>query len=453
MLRPGGSVLVAVSGGADSVALLHILHDLRQSLHIRLSVAHLNHSLRGRESDADAEFVLGLAEELGLRCAVEKVDIRARAEEDKLSLEETGREARRGFLRRVAKTECCGSIATGHHADDQAETVLIRLIRGAGVRGLAAMSPVSPEGIVRPLFECRREELRRHLRENGISYREDSSNLDRSHLRNRVRHDLIPVLEKEFNPSIVRLLCRTSQNMAEVENLLSSLADDALQQTLNGSNENTMSLDSEGLRTYDEVTWRYVFQGVYKTLTGDLQALSHTHLQALVDLVGRRPTGTAIHLPGGIRAEKRYGAVSIYRHTPCQEPARVEKEVILPGVTAFPDLGGVLETEILDRVDLPSDLRTTDPTVEFFDVKGISPPLVVRARRRGDRIRPFGFRGTKKLKDLLIDLKVPHENRDRLPLLTDRLGLLWVAGIRRSDRARITSKTREVLSAKWRSES
>ena len=454
--------MVAVSGGADSVALLHLLAELRGPLGFTIAVAHLNHSLRGADSDEDAAFVGRLARSLGVEAVLESADVRALASSEKRSLEDAGHQARRRFLMRVAAQRGCDAIATGHHADDQAETVLIRLIRGAGVRGLAGIEPVSSDRLIRPLIECKRLELRRYLDDRGIPFREDSSNLDVTFLRNRVRHELIPALERDFNPSMVRLLCRAAASMTEVERLLSALADKALAETLVESSDDMILLDSQGLRPYDKVTWRYVFQRVYRDLAGDLHALSHAHLQALVDLVEKRPAGTVIHLPRGIEARRGYGAVRIYRRTPRPEaerrdpvhpePLHVEREVRLPGLTSLPDLGGVIVTELMNRAELAPDLRNADPAVEFFDMNGISPPLTVRARRAGDRIRPFGFRGTKKLKNLMIDLKIPHETRDRIPVLTDALGLLWVAGIRRSDRAKITPDTERVLSVRWRSE-
>lgn len=449
MAGPGSAVLVAVSGGADSVAVIHVLDDLKDSLGLSLSIAHLNHSLRGSESDEDAAFVEALAGDLGLECVSEVTDVRGLASAERRSLEDAGHQARRRFLMRVALRLGCDCIATGHHADDQAETVLIRLIRGGGAGGLAGIRPVSSDGFVRPLIHCRRHEIRRYLDDRGIPYREDSSNLDVSFLRNRIRHELIPTLQRNYNPSIVDLLCRTSLNMAEIEDRLSALGERALEGATVEATADRMSLDSGALRAYDKVIWRYAFQRAYKALAGDARALSHAHLQALVEIVESRPTGTVLHLPGGIRAERGYGEMQIYRHFPRQEPAYFESEVRLPGLTSLRGLGGTLETELTNRAGLPPDLRTTDSTVEFFDLKAISPPLTVRTRRSGDRIRPFGFRGTKKLKDLLIDLKVPSVNRDRLPVLTDSSGLLWVAGVRRSDRARITPETTRVLIARW----
>jgi tRNA(Ile)-lysidine synthase len=453
MITSGARVLAAVSGGIDSVGLLHVLGELSEPLGFRLKVAHLNHGVRGAESDADEAFVTELAERLGLEVFLEKVDAPAIARREKLSLEEACREARRRFLLDSAKRSGCAYIATGHHADDQAETVLIRLIRGAGITGLAAIRPVTAEGFIRPLLECRRREIRRYVHEKEIPYREDSSNLDRRYLRNRVRHDLIPLLERQFNPSIVDALCRLSGNMRGADAFLSQLGSTALQETLLESERDRMSLDLARLRAYDELVWKYVFNWAYKTLTGDSSGLTHRHLEALVDLVGRQPTGTAIHLPSGIRAKKGYDAIQLYLEGHHPPPTGVEKIVAVPGLTRVLDFGGTLETRLVDANDLPQDLGGTDPSIEFFDAKEISPPLVVRAKQDGDRIQPFGLHGTRKLKDVLIDLKIPRDLRRRLPVLTDAKGILWVVGVKRSDRARISPPTREVLSVRWLKES
>jgi len=451
MFAPGDAVLTAVSGGADSVALLYLLRDLGGEPPLRITVAHFNHLLRGPESDEDERFVRSLAEELGLPFVGGKADVRELAESRGLSVEAAARLARREFLRGAAERRGIGRIATGHHADDQAETVLIRLVRGSGVRGLAAMRPVTRDGFVRPLIDCTRSELRAYLARRGIDFREDSSNLDRSYLRNRVRNELIPLLQREFNPAIVQALRRTSQNMADADAFLSLNAERALSECVATAGEGVMSLDIAALRAYDKSTWSYVFQSAYTSLAGEPEALSRSHLRALADLVGRGASGTAVHLPGGIKARVVYGTLLLSRAAGRPEPERAEKEVRLPGVTELPGLGGSLETEIVGSDELPEDLGSKDPNIEFFDAQEIAPPLIVRTRRSGDRIRPFGFRGTRKLKNLLIDLKIPRDRRDRLPVLADREGVLWVAGVRRSDRARITRRTREAVAARWRS--
>jgi tRNA(Ile)-lysidine synthase len=452
MIEPGSTVLAAVSGGADSVALLYLLAELRKSLNFDLSVAHLNHSLRGAESDADEVFVTKLAETLGLDFYHKTADVRALSGQNKLSLEEAGRIARREFLLRTSAERGCASIATGHHGDDQAETVLLRLIRGAGVRGLAAIEPSTGEGFIRPLLECGRRELRCYLKDRRLAFREDPSNLDRSFLRNRIRHDLMPVLERDFNPSIARVLRRTSANMAGIESLLSSIGAKALEDVLKEQTGDMMSLDSRRLRAYDKVAWGYVFRRAYETLAGDSKSLTRNHIEAFADLVAGGRSGTEIHLPGAMRAAIEYGTVLIRRHKPRRISTGGEKDVLLPGLTPLPDAGGVLEASLVGAEDLPSDLTGAGPAVEFFDVEGISTPLKVRARQQGDRIRPFGSGGTKKLKDLLIDLKIPQEKRDRLPVLTDGLGLLWVVGLKRSDRAKITGNTKQAFVTRWRAD-
>jgi tRNA(Ile)-lysidine synthase len=383
---------------------------------------------------------------------MDKVDAPALAERNRQSLEEACREVRREFLSRAAKESGCQAIATGHHSDDQAETVLLRLVRGAGVTGLAGIQPVTPDGFIRPLIECSRLEIRAFLEERRIHFREDASNLDKAHSRNRVRHDLIPLLESRFNPSIVDVLCRTSKNMADADHVLSRIGSQALRETAVESQRDRMSLDLGRLRAYDEIMWRYVFRMAYRTLIGDSQGLTRGHLRALADLVGKGTTGAAIHLPRGVRARRGYGVVELYLEKPCPHTPQVEETVCVPGLTAVSELGGTLETQLIDIEDVPPDLEATDSNVAFFDAKEISPPLLVRGRRDGDRIQPFGLKGTKKLKDLFIELKVPQEMRDRLPVLTDREGVLWVAGIRRSERAKIRPSTREVLSARWRKE-
>jgi len=449
MIEPGSAVLVAVSGGPDSVALLHLLSELREPLNCDLRVAHLNHGVRGPESDADEAFVRELAAGLGLEIVVGRTDAPSMAEEEGLSLEEACRNARRRFLLETARRAGCPRIATGHHSNDQAETVLLRLIRGAGVTGLAAIRPVTREGFVRPLLECGRGEILDFLAERKLPFREDSSNLDTTHLRNRVRRELIPLLEMRFNPSIVEVLCRTSRNMAHAEVLLSRLGLKALEEARLESERDRMTLDLKRLGAYDENMWGYIFRAACIALAGNSHGLTHEHFKALGKLVGKRSTGAVLHLPRGLRARRGYGVVEVYREKPRPRAPRFRETVSVPGLTPAPDLGGLLETQIIDKTDFTSDLKEADPCTEFFDLGEISLPLTLRTRKHGDRIRPFGLDGTKKLKDLLIELKVPIEARDRLPVLSDGMGVLWIAGLKRSDRAKILPGTKKVLTARW----
>jgi tRNA(Ile)-lysidine synthase len=324
------------------------------------------------------------------------------------------------------------------------------LIRGAGVRGLAGIEPSSREGFIRPLIECERPELRAYLEKRGIAFREDASNLDRSFLRNRIRHDLLPAIKRDYNPSIERVLRRTAANMAEVEGLLVSLGSRLFEDSLQEEDREAMSLDSKKLRAYDKTVWGYVFRRAYGIIAGDSFSLTRAHIEALTDLVESRPSGTVIHLPGGIRAGMEYGTVSIYRHRARPEAKRFEKEVRLPGTTELPELGGSLDASLAEAADVPKDIRAGDPAVEYFDIDYISPPLKLRNRRRGDRIRLFGSGGEKKLKDVMIDLKIRLDTRDTTPVLVDGRGLLWLIGFKRSDRAKITGTTKKALALRWR---
>ncbi len=442
MISERDTVLAAVSGGPDSVCMLHALVGLRDELRFQLRVAHLDHRFRGDESRADAEFVRELADGFGLPCRCEEENVPAFLLSHAMSKQDAARMIRYRFLIRVAKQEYCQRIATGHNADDQAETVLMRVIRGAGPDGLSGIPPKRDGIIIRPILSLWRSEIEQYLTEHDLPSRTDATNLEPSCLRNRIRNDLLPELER-YNPSISRSLVSLSSIMTDVSAHFDRLTDLALPELVKTARLGQFALDSTELSGYDEALQRSVFRRVFESLRPDRAPLSFRHVEGMLDLVRRGEVGVAVDLPDGAQARLEHGqlAVSVGPRTADLPP----RELRVPGEVVFAEARLTVTAELLPRRDVvsPPEAVTADETV--FDWDDLQPPLTVRGRKQGDRFRPFGMDGSKGLKQFFIDSKVAASFRNAVPLICDDKGIMWVVGMRRSDAAPVHDSTRTVL--------
>jgi tRNA(Ile)-lysidine synthase len=441
LISPRDTVLAAVSGGPDSVCMLHVLLSLREEFGFDVKVAHLDHRFRGDESRGDAEFVSDLASRLGVPSIRGEENVPRFVLSHSMSKQDAARMIRYRFLVRVSKLEYCQRIATGHNADDQAETVLMRLLRGAGPEGLAGI-PVKRGDIIRPLLGVWRDEVEGYLARHGLPSRVDSSNLEPVYLRNRVRSELLPALS-EYNPAIARALTNLGTIMADVSAHFEALTDRALTEVVRSARVGQFALDLGKLSGYDEASRRYIFRRVFELLRPDLAPLPFHHVENLMSLVRRDEVGVSVELPDGAQARLEHGVVVVAHGAgPRTIP---ERELPVPGAAAFEGADLRVTAELVDRGKLPAPPEATADDSALFDWDAIEPPLLVRGRREGDRFHPFGMEGTKTLKELMIDSKIAASFRDAVPLVCDQQGILWVVGMRRSAEAPVTERTRTVL--------
>ena len=415
LIAPGDRVLVAVSGGADSLALLHLLARLAGKWRLPLTAAHLDHAIRA-ESREDASRVAEHCAALDVPLVVERIDVPQLARREGRGLEEAGREARRRFLRRIAADRGCRRIALGHHLDDQAETVLQRLLRGTGPGGLAAMRPRSGP-FIRPLLGISGSTLRSWLQAQGLIWSEDSSNLDPTFTRNRIRHQLLPLL-REFNPQVESALARLGALLAVEEDCWDEMVAGHLEgiaRTVPGG----FDISVAGLLALHPALRDRVLRRGLEVVRGGLHGIEACHVAALEDLLENGPQADA-HLPGAW-AGRRYQVLQL-RCKPPPSPQPYSLEIPGPGRYFLPG-GEVFEVEII-----PSALGERRWRVEF--AAGQMPwPLTVRSFAAGDRIAlPAG--GRQKVKEVLRAARLPHEERRRVPLVVAD-EVLWVAGLRR----------------------
>ncbi len=450
LVRPGMKVLVAVSGGPDSVCLLHTLHELQSKLKIRLHTAHLNHGLRGDEAAADASYVEKLAAKLDIPATIEARDVAGYQKKHHLTLEEAAREVRYAFLAETAQKVEAGCIAVGHTLNDQVETILLHVIRGAGTRGLRGLQPSQKLRInnhsliiIRPLLEVRREETEACCSQNQLAPCVDASNASMSLLRNRVRHELLPLLQK-YNPGISESLLRLGR-IAEDD--LAFLEAEALQTRpqVMTRKENTIIFVKDRFINLAPALQRYLLRQAIEDLIGTLKDIETRHIEEVLEALAK-PAGRRVVLPEGLVFSIEYDRYLLGRHPEELAPfpeLKGEYEIKIPGKTMIP--GWTIETSLNPR---ESFTPGEDSFTACFDKDKINDKMKVRARQKGDSFQPLGMDGIKKVGEFMLDARIPRAWRDRIPILYTPRQVVWVAGWRLDDRVKVTEETSTVLRIK-----
>jgi len=439
MLSHGDTILVAVSGGVDSVVLLDLLCRLVGEFSLKLVIAHLDHGLRGEDSRQDAQFVVSLAEERGLPVIRERIDVRTVSEGKRVGLEEAGRLVRRRFLEEKAREVSATRIVVGHTLNDRVETLLFNLIRGAGPTGLAGIRPVSPP-YIRPLIETTREEVLTFARAEGLAWREDRTNQDTIYSRNRIRHQIMPLLQ-QLNPRLLNALQRAADLLLEESDALDILLERPWKDVISREETGSVALRRDQLARLPRELQGLLLRRGIASARGNLQGIEKIHIDALRHLVASPSAHGEIHLPE-LTARTQGNELLLATHGKTTiAPYDVPIEL---GRTELPHLGIALELSIHPN-NGPRDLPREGGAVELADADQIHFPLHIRSRREGDRFRPLGMGQEKRLKDLLIDDRVPFYARSTLPLLCDQSRIVWVVGVRLSDAVRITEQTERVL--------
>ncbi|KNZ68880.1 tRNA(Ile)-lysidine synthetase [Thermincola ferriacetica] len=448
MLEPGDKVVVGVSGGPDSVALAHILTRLAKEFGLTIHIGHLNHMFRGKEAELDANSVARLAEKLGLPCTVERIDVPAYLSEHRVSAQAGARYIRYAFFEKLADEVGANRIATGHHADDQAETVLMNFLRGSGVSGLTGIPPVRQGKYIRPLIEVSRQEIENYCRYFDLPVRFDASNAKNIYLRNRVRNQLIPFLQKEFNPKIVQTIARFSEIARDDNEFICREAEKAWQLLGVGERTEEIRFELDRFWEWPRAVQRRILIKAWEAVTGSARDIMYTNIENLLEFLKTGPASGYIELPKGVVAQKTYNSAII---TAKYEPAQIEydHELKVPGRTIIPEAGLTIITDVkqIAAYNMDAKAHGIDKGLKAHavDYDRLHGDVRVRNRRPGDRFQPLGMKGTKKLKDFFIDLKIPVAERDRYPVITAGDDIVCVGRLRIDERWKITESTRTVL--------
>jgi tRNA(Ile)-lysidine synthase len=436
-LAPGDGIVCAVSGGPDSVALLHALATLRPDFGFRLVAAHLNHRLRGAEAARDESFVLQLCERLEVELVVEQ----ARGlEPDAPNLEERARNVRLSYLSRVADRVNARHIALAHHSNDQAETILMRLLRGSGARGLAAMAPCGPGRLWRPLLSVDRATVLAYLGALGATWVVDESNSSLRILRNRLRHELLPLLEREFAPGVTGRLVELANEMRGLDRYLTAAAREELARRGHATRLNLAGFDN-----LSPVLAQAVLREFVRRRCGHLKLIARDHILAMYRVcLGRKPVAH-LELPGRWRFRRHYQSVVLEW---CDRPASPVESfwvaLVSVGMTQIEPARFTFEATVAERRSDESLPRLATPMEAQFDRDQLAGPLAARNFAAGDRIAPLGMNGTRKVQDVFVDYKLERSRRASWPLICADTQILWIPGITRSRVALVTPATRTV---------
>jgi tRNA(Ile)-lysidine synthase len=451
LISPGDRVVIGVSAGPDSMALLRVLAELREEFSFSLVAAYLDHGLRPGETDEEMRLVAETADSLSIPCRLAAADVKGTARQEKLSIEHAGRLLRYHFFERVATEEGAAKIAIAHTADEQAEEVLIRLIRGTGRAGLAGMKTIRDGRIIRPFLSIPKEEILAYHEDRDIPWYEDSSNRDRRYLRNRVRLDLLPELARRFNPNIGRTLIQTAAILGDEEELLADLTGQAYGRVCSrimAGDLPAVTLALPVLAGEPKALQRRVVEAAFIEL-GHLPTFRE--IEHVLRLAEAGPGGARLHLAGGLRVVKENERL-LFAHPAGRQARRGDAvsaeesfalEILAPGIHVIPSLGKEAVVEHLAEVPAGADLRGGG--ADYLDAAKAPFPLRLRSPRAGDRFRPLGAPGSRKVGDFLTDRKLPREKRWQVPVVLSHNEIVALLGLRISHEAQVTAATRSVL--------
>jgi len=454
LIPPGASVVTGVSGGPDSVALLAVLRELggRAGRSYGLTVAHLNHGLRPG-AEADARFVADLAQQWSLPCVSERRDVAAVARSTGRSTETAARAARYDFLQSAAQSAGAGFVAVGHHADDNIETIMYRIVRGTHIHGLAGIPASrrlghSPIMLIRPLLGQSRSEIEAFCRRRRLDWRTDPTNVDSNFRRNFIRHELMPLLRRRLNRRADEALLRLGSAAGEIDALLRKLARAALTQAAAKGPKDSAGivLDLAALSARERPVRTYALRLALESLGVPLRDVGTEAMDRLDELVESGLGGSVVSLPGRFRARRQGGQLIIEPLHRGDRPEAAAVTLACPGTTPLPDGREVAcRFEPFDLAAFEAHRRAGRQTAELLDADQIHLPLVCRSRRQGDVFLPLGSPGRQKVGRFLTNLKLPPQRRDEVRCICDELGIVYVAPLRIDERVKVTDQTRRAL--------
>lgn len=433
-------MLVGLSGGPDSVCLLHVLNLLREELNLRLHALYVDHGLRPEETPAEVAFSENLCEGLTIPFVAKAVEVKSYAQEQAMNIQEAARELRYRVFDAVFAETGSDRLALGHNADDQIETFFMRFLRGAGPKGLSGIPPVRAR-IIRPLIEIERREIQEFLDELGAGYLIDSSNLKEKYLRNRLRLLVVPELRKT-NPNITGTVARTMDILREEEKYFDLIVTKTLMKLICKKTDLRIDLFLMPLEAMDTVILRRVLRRAVDETKG-LRGMAFLHIEEIIGLIRRGRPGDRLHLPKGLRVIKNYSTLEMTSESLVRMGTVVLR---LPGEAVLRDVGAVITGSIEDEVEGYGDGKTR----AVFDADKTGTGLTVRARERGDLFYPLGLGKRKKLQDFFVDEKVPRDERDAVALVVSGSDIVWVAGYRGDDRFKVTGETKNFLKLEYR---
>ncbi|WP_302654466.1 tRNA lysidine(34) synthetase TilS [uncultured Clostridium sp.] len=443
MIKAEEKILVALSGGPDSVCLLHILYSLKEKLNIKLGAIHINHMLRGEEALKDERYVNDICEKLRIDCYIERIDINKVASENSISLEMAGREERYKAFQKIKEKYGYDKVAVAHNANDQAETILMRMMRGTGLEGLVGIKAVREGGIIRPILCLNRSEIESYCAENHLMPRIDKSNMERIYSRNKVRLDILPYMKENFNKDIIDTLNRMALILSKDNEYIEEQSNKCYEEYCKCTNHKIVIEQNLFVKEKEAIVTR-VIKRAFKEISKSHQNFEMKHIYDVIDLYNKG-TGKSINLTNSIIAENTYGDI-IFKKKNNMKITKDESEVSIIKESVIEEIkfkNYMIKMEVIDREKNVE--FSNNALIKLFDYDKIEERIVIRNRKDGDKMKPLGIKGTKKLKDIFINLKVPREERDVIPLICFDDEIAWIVGYKVSESFKITKSTKRVL--------
>lgn len=454
----GDGIVVGISGGYDSVCLLHILYSIADDFSLKLYPVHINHMLRGEEAVRDENFVRSFCASMGLEVHVERIDIAGKASQEKISLEEAGRNARYQVFKQVLAAKGAKKIAVAHSKNDQVETILMRIFRGTGPEGLKGIEYIR-DNIIRPLLDTDRSQIEEYVRKNGLGAVTDSSNLHTDYFRNRIRLKVIPEINSAVGKDITENLLKLSKIVVADEEYLRYNSELYYQKALYARDKDSIQLGLKEMSHLHQAVLSRVLRKAFTDITGSINGLEYVHVDKLMQLVISGRTGARLDLPLGYMAVKSYGTLIIQKQGYI-EPEKFEYALGFSSEVEIESQNCIIRTQVFNgnikesQYYMNNNINDkTGKVVKLFDFDKIqnklnedhNSQLVVRNRRDGDIFKPLNSRGTKKLKEYFIDNKIPKNQRDLFPLIAINKEIIWIIGNKTSDNYKVTDNTKTVL--------
>jgi tRNA(Ile)-lysidine synthase len=439
MIKSGDTIVIGVSGGADSLCLLHVLNTLKDELQVKLFAVHLNHQFRGLDADADADFVEKICKAWNVPYKIETFDVPAYAKQQGLSPEEAGREIRYKLFGEAKEALKATKIAVAQNLNDNIETILMRLIRGTGLEGLKGIDAVRDD-IIRPLLRQNRSAIEEYCQQNSLEARVDKTNLEPIYLRNKIRLELLPYLRQRFNPNIDEAIERMGQVVREENNYLEQQTE-MLMQSIGELNNNCITIKTESIRNLHPAMQKRLLRKAVENIATTLNSFEYKHFQGILELLNKS-TGAAIELPKGLKAYISYENLII-----CKNIENTDKKCYYKLKYNYNNYINEIDVNINVKLISGGELSSVPKNFNtvYIDADKVKYELIVRSREQGDIFSPIGMKGSKKLKDYFIDKKIPKEKRDQVMLLTDGNEIVWILGSLISEKYKITSNTQKVI--------
>ncbi|MBQ5696229.1 MAG: tRNA lysidine(34) synthetase TilS [Clostridium sp.] len=444
IIQQDDRILVALSGGPDSVCLLHMLYRIKDKFNLKLGAIHINHMLRGEEADKDENYIIDLCEQMGIKHYVKRINIEYIAKETNVSLETAGRNERYKAFEEIKIKDKYNKIAVAHNANDQAETILMRIMRGTGLEGLTGIKPQREGGIIRPILCLNRQEIEDYCEYNGLNPRIDASNYDRHYSRNRVRLDILPYMRDNFNKDIIDTLNRMTLLLQKDNEFIEEYSKKCYNMYCKKHNNKLEILKELFEKEMESIITRVVIIA-FKEISKSYQNFEMKHIYEIVNLASRE-TGKKINLTNNIICENLYGNIVLskndnkYYNSCVKTEIKLDKDNIIENIE-FNNY--IINFEVIENKK--KEKFTKNNLIKLFNYDKIEKEILIRYRKDGDKIIPLGMSGSKKVKDIFINSKVPREERDNTPILCFDDKISWIVGYKTSQLFKIDSDTKMIL--------